>query len=121
MPQCPQCNNSIDESALRCPHCYATLKAYGHPGIPLYQAAEATFLCNSCLYHEDDSCTYPQRPRAQTCTMYCDRSQPPPGSVNSTAYPSPSGLARLRFWCIRHRGALILLAIVLVSLWIALS
>lgn len=121
MPNCPQCNTLIDVEAIRCPHCFAVLKAYGHPGIPLYQAPQATFLCDSCLYHEDDSCNYPQRPQAKTCTMYCDRDRPPPGSENPTLYQSPAGLVSFKLWCLRHRGVLIVLAIVLVSLWMTLS
>jgi len=59
-----------------CPHCRATLKAFGHPGIPLYQAEGAVSLCDRCSYHADDSCTFPQRPHAKTCTLFRDRDKP---------------------------------------------
>jgi len=49
------------------------LKAHGHPGIPLHRAAAETSLCETCTYHFDDTCTFPQRPHAQTCTLYQDR------------------------------------------------
>ncbi|HAC65811.1 MAG TPA: zinc ribbon domain-containing protein, partial [Cyanothece sp. UBA12306] len=62
MSICPHCSQRIDSQAIYCTYCHKPLKAYGHPGIPLYQASDAEFLCDRCLYHEDDTCTYPQRP-----------------------------------------------------------
>ena len=59
-----------------CPHCRNPLKAFGHPGIPLYQASKDSYLCSSCVYDQDDSCNYPQRPYAKTCTLYQDVNQP---------------------------------------------
>ncbi|MEY3329736.1 MAG: hypothetical protein RLZZ115_2619 [Cyanobacteriota bacterium] len=64
MSLCPRCHQLIDSQALSCPHCQAQLKAFGHPGIPLY-----------CLYHDDDTCNFPQRPLAQECTLYQNRSE----------------------------------------------
>lgn len=72
MPQCPQCHQPIDSQAVICPHCRTPLKAYGHPGITLHRSPTGTYLCETCTYHADDSCTYPQRPYAQECTLYDD-------------------------------------------------
>jgi Double zinc ribbon len=120
MPNCPKCNNLINAEAVYCPHCNTTLKAFGHSGIPLYQATGETYLCESCLYHEDDSCTFAQRPYAKTCTLYWDRSQPHPSEMNPPINRL-GGMTGFKAWCFRHRGILLLLAIVTVSLWLALS
>lgn len=72
MPSCTRCNQTVDSQAVICPHCKNTLKAFGHPGIPLYQAEKDNYLCDRCTYHEDDSCNYPQRPHAKTCTLFRD-------------------------------------------------
>ena len=56
MPHCPRCNQLIDSQAVTCPHCKNQLKAFGHPGIPLHQAEANTYLCDRCIYHQDDSC-----------------------------------------------------------------
>ncbi|MEM8807970.1 MAG: zinc ribbon domain-containing protein [Cyanobacteria bacterium P01_G01_bin.38] len=72
MPICPQCKQSIMADAVTCPHCRLELKAHGHPGIPLHRATANTSLCDTCTYHHDDSCNFPQRPTAQTCTLYQD-------------------------------------------------
>lgn len=72
MPSCPRCRQSVDSQAITCPYCRTPLKAHGHPGIPLYRAEGEAYLCDSCAYHQDDSCNYPQRPYAQECTLYQD-------------------------------------------------
>ncbi|MFP4299654.1 MAG: zinc ribbon domain-containing protein [Spirulinaceae cyanobacterium] len=120
MPNCFQCHNLVDAEAVRCPHCGTTLKAFGHPGIPLYQATNEDYLCDTCLYHEDDSCTFPKRPYAKTCTLYCDRENPL-GQNDAVVYQSPGGWMGLKAWCYRNRTLLILLIIVGISLWLALS
>jgi hypothetical protein len=76
MATCPRCRQSVDSQAIACPYCRTPLKAHGHPGIPLYRAEGETYLCDTCTYHEDDTCNYPQRPYAKECTLYQDRSQP---------------------------------------------
>ena len=75
MSHCPRCHQLIDSQALSCPHCQAQLKAFGHPGIPLYRSTGKEYLCETCLYHEDDTCNFPQRPLAQECTLYQNRSE----------------------------------------------
>lgn len=95
---------------MTCPHCHATLKAFGHPGIPLHRADPDEYLCDRCTYHDDDSCTYPQRPYATSCTLFRDRDQP---------QPSPPKPRRRPDWQHR-RGILLLLALLLLSVAIAL-
>ncbi|MEL6137752.1 MAG: zinc ribbon domain-containing protein [Cyanobacteria bacterium J06628_6] len=73
MPSCPRCQQSVSTTALECPNCRLMLKAHGHPGIPLHRATEDTPLCETCTYHFDDTCTFPQRPHARTCTLYQDQ------------------------------------------------
>ena len=73
MPTCPRCQQPVSATAIECPACRLTLKAHGHPGIPLHRAVGEAFLCETCTYHFDDTCTFPQRPQAQTCTLYQDR------------------------------------------------
>ena len=67
---CPRCQQKVDSQAIACPYCRAELKAFGHPGIPLHRAVANEYLCNTCTYHLDDSCNYPQRPLAKVCTLY---------------------------------------------------
>ncbi|SKB14639.1 conserved hypothetical protein [Planktothrix sp. PCC 11201] len=75
MSHCPRCHQLIDPQALSCPHCQYQLKAFGHPGIPLYHSTGKEYLCETCLYHEDDTCNFPQRPLAKECTLYQNRSE----------------------------------------------
>ena len=67
---CPRCHQLVDSQAVTCPHCRTTLKAFGHPGIPLHLATGKEYLCDSCTYHADDTCNFPQRPYAKDCTLY---------------------------------------------------
>lgn len=76
MPTCPRCHQAVDSQAIACPYCRTALKAHGHPGIPLYRAEGKQYLCETCTYHEDDSCNFPQRPYAKECTLYQDCHQP---------------------------------------------
>ena len=72
MPVCPRCEKPISATALICSNCQLTLKAHGHPGMTLYRAKDAQPLCATCVYDADDSCTFPKRPEAMTCTLYQD-------------------------------------------------
>jgi hypothetical protein len=67
---CPHCHQLVDSQAISCPYCRTTLKAYGHPGIPLHRATGDGYLCDTCTYHADDTCNFPQRPYAKDCTLY---------------------------------------------------
>jgi hypothetical protein len=69
------------------------LKAHGHPGIHLYRAEGETYLCRTCAYEADDSCTYPQRPYAKECTLYWDVNR----SVSKTTPPPKKNLFQ-SFW-----------------------
>jgi Double zinc ribbon len=120
MISCPRCHQSIDSQAVRCPYCSTVLKAYGHPGIPLHQAEEGRYLCDSCVYHEDDSCNFPQRPYATSCTLYRDKSEPVVGELKSPLYPA-SFWGRFKTWCRRNRGWLLLLGLIVVSVLLALG
>lgn len=112
MPNCNRCNQSVSSQAITCPHCGTILKAYGHPGITLHQATGDTPLCESCIYHADDTCTFPQRPYAQECTLYNDANQP---QINTEPIYAPrrSLAEKIKLWCQRNPvwlGLMILLA-----------
>lgn len=114
MPTCPRCRQAVDSQAIACPHCRTALKAHGHPGIPLYRAEGTAYLCETCTYHEDDTCNFPQRPYARECTMYHDHLQP----IVST----PPRSAKWKRPALRgSEGWLILAGLLIVSLLIALS
>ena len=67
---CPRCHQPVNSQAVTCAHCGNQLKAYGHPGIPLHRATGKEYLCDTCTYHADDTCNFPQRPYAKDCTLY---------------------------------------------------
>ncbi|WP_448574175.1 zinc ribbon domain-containing protein [Trichothermofontia sp.] len=75
MSDCPTCHQPVPTQAIACPHCQTSLKAFGHPGIPLYRTETDAYLCQSCVYEADDTCTFPQRPYAQECTLYVSQQQ----------------------------------------------
>ncbi|PSO77158.1 MAG: zinc ribbon domain-containing protein [Cyanobacteria bacterium QS_4_48_99] len=120
MPQCHRCQQFVDAQAVSCPRCKAPLKAYGHPGIPLHQATGDEFLCDSCLYHEDDTCTLPQRPYAKTCTLYENRFKPE-SELSSSRSRKLGGIEGFKAWYRRNRGLLILLSILILSFVIAFA
>lgn len=112
MPVCPQCHQSVTSMALKCPHCQLPLKAFGHPGIPLHRATDDEFLCGTCFYDQDDSCNYPQRPRAKECMLYHPQDQPlVPAPVN---YAS-SWQQVLQRWVKQNLVWLVLLGLILLS------
>lgn len=115
---CPRCHQSIEAQAVACPNCRTPLKAYGHPGIPLYRAGKDEFLCDSCIYHDDDTCTFPQRPYAKTCTLYHDRSMPLEMPVNRYAGNRHGSVTA---WLQRNSAWLLLLGLGIVSLALALA
>lgn len=118
MLNCPHCHQSIDAQAVNCPYCRTPLKAYGHPGIPLHRATGKEYLCQSCTYHVDDSCNFPQRPYARECTLYEDISQSQL-EVNQRQNTS-SFVSNARNWVKRNQALLILLGLLLVSFLLAL-
>lgn len=118
MSTCPHCHQHIDAQAVSCPYCKATLKAFGHPGIPLHQAEKDTFLCDSCTYHEDDTCTYPQRPYAKTCTLYQNRFERTKQEIVSPRY-QPGGTG-IKAMLQKNQGVLLLLSLLAIALFLAL-
>ncbi|HEY9637393.1 MAG TPA: hypothetical protein V6D14_28595 [Coleofasciculaceae cyanobacterium] len=113
MPNCPRCHQFINAKAIACPYCKIPVKAYGHPGITLHRAQEDTPLCESCTYHADDTCTFPQRPKAMECTLY--NISKPQLETNQIYAPRRSLLQSVRFWCQRNPALVGLLGLVVVS------
>lgn len=116
MPLCPRCQATLAVDAVQCARCGLVLKAHGHPGIPLHRAAAGDSLCDRCTYHLDDSCTFPQRPYAQTCTLY----QAIDGSSAERDAPPALPLGeKLRRWVSRRSAPLALLALIGMSfIWV---
>lgn len=113
---CPRCHQSIDSQAVVCPYCRTAIKAFGHPGIPLHRVEGTSFLCESCTYHADDTCNFPQRPYAQECTLYQDINK-----LSRSAKPQLNNFSwNLKSWLRRHQGLLLLVILLLISLAIAL-
>lgn len=115
MPVCPRCAQVVDSQDISCPYCRITLKAHGHPGMPLFRATGDDYLCQTCTYHEDDTCNFPQRPYAKECTLYHDRfaDQQP---VNYR----PRWQDSMRYWVQSHSSWLLLGGLLGISLLIAL-
>lgn len=114
MTACPHCHQPIDSQAVSCPHCRYQLKAFGHPGIPLYHAEKDVFLCDTCIYHHDDSCNFPQRPYAKTCTLYHHQSEP---LVASKPDYRPRGI---KSWLQNYQVAILLIILIAVSIVLAI-
>lgn len=116
MQNCPNCHQPINSQVTTCPYCRKVLTAYGHPGIPLHRATGEQPLCNSCIYHEDDTCNFPQRPYARECTLYSDRSQPQSEAVLQLRWTKS-----LRLWCQRNRTVLLFSGLAIISFFLALK
>jgi len=114
MASCPHCQKTIEQNAIQCPYCQKTLKAFGHPGIPLHQASKNQYLCEQCTYHHDDTCTYPQRPYAKTCTLYHDCKVPLVGEI--TPSPARKNIGKqVQIWCRKHQRLLLFLSLIIIS------
>jgi hypothetical protein len=116
MLSCPRCQAALEPTAIQCPRCRLTLKAFGHPGIPLHRTEGEEPLCTTCVYHADDTCNFPQRPDAQTCTLY--------RSVNAEpmlAPVPPSFGQKVRFWLRNNTGLVALIGLLLVSVLLVLA
>ncbi|MGL5058637.1 MAG: zinc ribbon domain-containing protein [Microcoleus sp.] len=117
MSDCPNCHQPVEARSIVCPHCKTTLKAFGHPGIPLYRSTSEEYLCTTCIYHADDTCNYPQRPFAKVCTLYHDKAEP---LVPETAkYISGGWSQSVKNWCRQNLVWLVFLGLIIIS--IALS
>ncbi|HIK45622.1 MAG TPA: hypothetical protein IGR64_12175 [Leptolyngbyaceae cyanobacterium M65_K2018_010] len=115
MLSCPRCQATIEPTTIQCPRCQLTLKAHGHPGIPLHRAAGEEALCTTCRYDADNTCNFPHRPQAQTCTLYRSVHQP-----LSPDLPPLSPGDRFRLWLRSHGGVVALIGLLLVSLVLVL-
>ncbi len=116
MLDCPRCRQPIDSRVITCPHCGCILKAHGHPGIPLHRVDGDDYLCQSCIYDADDSCTFPQRPFAKECTLYRQHTL---GTNRGESKLSKSSF--IRHWLERHLVWVVLLALIVISLLLAWS
>ncbi len=114
MPACPRCHQPVDAQAIACPYCRASLKAFGHPGIPLYRANQGEPLCATCVYDADDTCTFPNRPDAMDCTLYRDR------NGTRAVPPTYSTKFQIKAWLQRNLGGVLLVGLLLLSLLIVL-
>ena len=115
MLTCPRCQAPLEPAALQCPRCQLTLKAHGHPGIPLHYTEGDEALCVSCVYEADDTCNFPQRPHAKTCTLYRSAT-----AQAELTLPSPSVGHQVNIWLRNHRGLLALGGLLLLSLVLVL-
>jgi hypothetical protein len=113
MSNCPRCQQPIKPQAITCPHCRLVLKAHGHPGIPVHRATGEAPLCDSCVYHADDTCNYPQRPHARECTLYQDINAP-----KMEVKPQPN--QSFQFWFKRNLLWILLLTLLLISFLITI-
>ncbi|MGB5710174.1 MAG: zinc ribbon domain-containing protein [Waterburya sp.] len=117
MSSCPKCKQSVDSQVVTCPHCNNPLKAYGHPGIPLYQSEDNTSLCDRCIYHIDDTCNFPKRPHAKSCTLFRDAATPLVEEVDTPdSQLSWRGVKNLLY---RYRGLIAIALLILVSIILA--
>ncbi|MCG6136697.1 MAG: zinc ribbon domain-containing protein [Nostoc sp. LLA-1] len=116
---CPHCHQLVDSQAITCPYCRTTLKAYGHPGIPLHRATGDEYLCDSCTYHADNTCNFPQRPYAKDCTLY-ENLEESKLRLQQQRNASSFG-ATLQNWVKRNQSLLLLLGLFFVCLLVAMS
>ncbi|EDX86044.1 hypothetical protein S7335_3747 [Synechococcus sp. PCC 7335] len=54
-------------------------------------------MCDTCAYEADDTCNFPKRPTAKTCTLYQDINAPSEISVKDL-YSVPWWQKINRFW-----------------------
>jgi uncharacterized Zn-finger protein len=114
---CPHCHQIVDSQAITCPHCRTQLKAFGHPGIPLHRAKQGEYLCKTCSYEADNSCTYPQRPYARECTLYDNLAERQWDLEKQQQQKAFS----LNAWVKKHQGLLLLFLLLVICLVIAIS
>ncbi|AKG21689.1 zinc ribbon domain-containing protein [Calothrix sp. 336/3] len=115
---CPRCHQPINPQAINCPHCGYTLKAYGHPGIPLHRATGDDYLCSSCTYEKDDSCNFPQRPLAKECILYQNEAESQLELQQQQL--NNSFASKLKNWVNRNQSFLLIVTLLFVCLLIVL-
>jgi C4-type Zn-finger protein len=116
---CPRCHQAVDSQAITCPHCRTTLKAFGHPGIPLHRATGDEYLCDRCTYHADDTCNFPQRPYAKDCTLYLNIEEHK--LQQQQQLHNSSFEVTVKSWIKRNQSLLLLLGLLVICLIIALA
>jgi hypothetical protein len=114
---CPNCHQKVTSQAISCPYCRTQLKAYGHPGIPLHRAKGDSYLCESCTYHADNSCNFPQRPYAKDCTLYENIEQ---RQLEKQQQVTSFG-ETVQSWIKRYQVWLLLLGLLIICLLITLA
>lgn len=115
---CPHCHQLINNQVITCPHCRITLKAYGHPGIPLHRSVGNEYLCESCVYHLDDSCNFPKRPDAKDCTLYQSHEEIQEDFEGFTKINSIQ--TSINSWIVRNQGLVLVVLLLLACLLITL-
>jgi hypothetical protein len=80
----------------------------------LFRATKNEPLCESCVYHADDSCNFPKRPYAMDCTLYQD-SQPSQAVVKQYEIEF-----RLKGWVKRNMSLVLVMGLLLISLGLVL-
>jgi len=109
----------VGDQAISCPHCDMPLKAFGHPGIPLYQSNDGVSLCDRCIYDQDDTCNFPNRPHALSCTLFHDYDK---SLVPEQFIPrSQKGWSGFKYWLFRYRGLLAIILLIVMSILLALN
>jgi len=119
MLTCPRCKQPVNSQAVSCPNCHNALKAFGHPGMPLYQSDDNSFLCDRCTYDRDDSCNYPKRPYAKTCTLFHDAATPLVTEIETPK--SQQGAAKVKNWLDRYRSIIAIALLIVFSILLALN
>ena len=109
---CPRCKQPVPSQALTCPFCRTELKAYGHPGITLHRAQDDDYLCDSCIYHADDTCNFPKRPFAKECTLY-ENIEARELELKQQQEANRFDV-KLKFWLKRNQFLLLLLCLLLI-------
>lgn len=117
--ECPRCGYRITSQTLVCPSCGLKLKD-NHPGIPIYYAAGAEPLCETCTYHADDTCNLPKRPFATDCTLYVHPGDPGLTDEPIEAVSSKVLFLTLNVWIRQNPLLAVLIVIVILSALLAL-
>ena len=87
--------------------------------MPLYQSEDNTSLCDRCTYDRDDSCNFPKRPHAKSCTLFHDADIP---LVSESTLPrSTQGWVGIKNWLYRNRGLIAIALLILVSVLVAIA
>ncbi|MGL5077193.1 MAG: zinc ribbon domain-containing protein, partial [Waterburya sp.] len=74
--------------------------------------------CDRCIYDQDDSCNFPQRPYAKSCTLFHDAAKPLiPDQVTPT---SQMGWAGIKNWFYRYRALIAIAILIVLSVFLAL-